>query len=278
MTRDTLIKIIQEKKSFLCIGLDTDLAKIPSFLHGYHDPVFEFNKAIIDHTQDLAVAFKINTAFYENRGIKGWTSLEKTVRYLDQYRSSIFLIADAKRGDIGNTSQMYAGAFLADPPHGLGFDSITVAPYMGNDSVKPFFYHKGKWVILLALTSNAGFEDLQTKRLESGEMLFEYVIRQSMQWGNIDNLMFVIGATRQDMLSKVRQIVPNHFLLVPGVGTQGGSLKAVAQTGLTKDFGLLVNSSRGILYAVDDESFPQAARTEALKIQQEMAIYLQHLL
>ena len=274
MIREKLISIIRKKRSYLCVGLDSDPAKIPHFLNGHHDPVFEFNKAIIDQTHDLAAAYKINTAFYESNGIKGWISLEKTIRYLDKLRDSVFTIADAKRGDIGNTSEMYAKAFLDDPPDGFGFDAVTVAPYMGNDSVKPFFRYDDKWVILLALTSNAGFEDFQKLDLENGEQLFERVITQASNWGNHENLMYVVGATRTDMLLKIRELVPDHFLLIPGIGAQGGNLDEVSKAGLTKDCGLLINSSRGIIFASKSEDFAEAARAEAFKIQQEMANFL----
>lgn len=277
MTRERLVSIIREKQSYLCIGLDSDAARIPAFLNGYADPVFEFNKAIIDITNDLTAAYKINTAFYESNGIKGWQSLEKTIRYLDKFRNTLFTIADAKRGDIGNTSEMYARAFLADPPDGFGFDAITVAPYMGNDSVKPFFNYPDKWVILLALTSNSGFEDFQKLNLDNGEQLFERVLKQANNWGTTQNLMYVVGATRSDMLLRIRQLAPDHFLLIPGVGAQGGSLEEVSKAGLNKDAGLLINSSRGIIFASKDEDFADAARTEALKIQQEMAVFLDKL-
>jgi len=277
MTREKLVSIIREKQSYLCVGLDSDPAKIPAFLNGYHDPVFEFNKAIIDQTHDLTASYKINTAFYESNGIKGWQSLEKTIRYLDKFRNTLFTIADAKRGDIGNTSEMYAKAFLADPPYGFGFDAVTVAPYMGNDSVKPFFKYSDKWVILLALTSNSGFEDFQKLNLDNKEQLFERVIKQAANWGTEQNLMYVVGATRADMLLRIRQLAPDHFLLIPGVGAQGGSLEEVSKAGLNKDAGLLINSSRGIIFASKDEDFADAARAEALKIQQEMAVFLDKL-
>jgi len=274
MTRQQLIETIRHKRSYLCVGLDSDPVKIPAHLGKFDDPVFEFNKAIIDATHDLAVAYKLNTAFYESAGLKGWQSLEKTIRYLHDFKDDVLTIADAKRGDIGNTSEMYAKAFLADSPAGLGFDAITVAPYMGSDSVKPFFNYQHKWVILLALTSNVGSADFQNKRLESGEILFERVIRQSMGWGSAENMMYVVGATKAEMLTQIRTIVPDHFLLIPGVGAQGGSLEDVSKAGMNKDCGLLVNSSRGIIFASTGKDFAEKAREQALEIQKEMAGFL----
>lgn len=274
MTRAQLIENIRKKKSYLCIGLDSDPKKIPPHLNQSDDPVFEFNQLIIDATHDLAVAYKLNTAFYESAGIRGWQSMEKTIRYLDKFNQSVFTIADAKRGDIGNTSEMYAKAFLADPPAGLGFDAITVAPYMGSDSVKPFFNYSGKWVILLALTSNSGASDFQNQKFEDGEQLFEKVINQSKAWGNMENLMYVVGATKARMLEGIRQQVPDHFLLIPGVGAQGGNLEEVSKAGLNKDCGLLINSSRGIIFASSGNDFAEKAREEAHKIQREMANFL----
>ncbi len=275
MNKSELIALIKRKQSFLCIGLDTDISLIPPHLHQYDDPVFEFNKQIIDATHHLAVAYKPNTAFYEHRGAEGWLSLEKTMRYLDQYRNSVFTIADAKRGDIGNTSSQYARAFLASPPAGLGFDSITVAPYMGSDSVQPFLKIADKWVILLALTSNQGSFDFQTQRLANGKQLFEQVIESSKSWANSDNMMYVVGATRADMLAELRKLIPSHFLLVPGVGAQGGSLADVCKHGFNAHCGLLVNSSRGIIYASSEKDFANAALTQALALQTQMAAELQ---
>lgn len=264
MTREELYNEIKKKKSFLCIGLDTDLKKIPKHLHKTSDPVFEFNKQIIDATHDLCVAYKPNIAFYESIGSAGWESLEKTADYLKQFKN-IFTIADAKRGDIGNTSSMYAQAFFGS----MDFDAITVAPYMGEDSVTPFLQYEGKWVILLALTSNKGANDFQTEN-----DLYKTVLKKSQQWGNADSMMYVIGATRAEMLADVRKIVPDHFLLVPGVGAQGGSLSEVARYGMNKECGLLVNSSRNIIYASDKEDFATKAREEAMKMQKEMASLL----
>ena len=260
MTRSELYENIRRKKSFLCIGLDTDLKKIPKHLHKSSDPIFEFNKQIIDATHDLCVAYKPNIAFYESLGAAGWEALERTANYLKQFRD-IFTIADAKRGDIGNTSSMYAQAFFG----AMNFDSITVAPYMGEDSVTPFLQYEGKWVILLALTSNKGANDFQ---IENG--LYKTVLKKSQQWGNADNMMYVVGATRAEMLSDVRKLVPDHFLLVPGVGAQGGSLQEVAKYGMNSQCGLLVNSSRNIIYASDKENFAAKAREEAMKMQKEM--------
>lgn len=266
MNRKELIAQIKKKKSFLCVGLDTDITKIPDHFKQLDDPIFEFNKVIIDATKDLCVAYKPNIAFYECYGTKGWEALQKTLDYIP---NDIFTIADAKRGDIGNTSKMYASAFFET----MNFDSITVAPYMGEDSVTPFLTFKNKWVILLALTSNKGADDFQFFGEE--KRLFEKVLEQSQQWGNEENLMYVVGATRPEMLADIRKIVPNSFLLVPGVGAQGGSLSQVCEYGLTPDCGLLVNSSRGIIYADNTENCGEAARSAALKIQKEMSILLQ---
>jgi len=270
MTRTQLIEQIKAKRSFLCVGLDTDINKIPSFLLDYEDPVFEFNKRIIDATHDLCVAYKPNMAFYECRGIKGWESLVKTWQYIP---GSCFSIADAKRGDIGNTSSMYAQAFFDAASSGMSFDSITIAPYMGSDSVKPFLAFKGKWVIILALTSNEGSHDFQFLSSEEG-CLYEKVLKRSAHWGNIENTMYVVGATRAEAFKTIRQHVPDHFLLVPGVGAQGGNLKDVCRYGLNADCGLLVNASRSIIYASSEKDFAERARQEALKIKQEMAVEL----
>jgi orotidine-5'-phosphate decarboxylase len=267
MNRSELISLIRKKKSFLCIGLDTDLSKIPQHLSTAEDPAFEFNKQIIDATHDLAVAYKPNLAFYECNGVKGWQSLARTIQYLKNFE--VFTIADAKRGDIGNTSTQYAKAFFNPSQSGLDFDAVTVAPYMGEDSVKPFLDFPGKWVVLLALTSNKGAEDFQF--FTSGDKkLFEQVLIKSKAWGSEENMMYVVGATKAEMLSTIRNIIPGHFLLVPGVGAQGGSLQEVAKYGLTKDCGLLVNSSRNIIYASKDADFAAKAREEALKVQVEM--------
>ena len=269
MTQDQLIEQIQLKKSFLCIGLDVDLNKIPKHLLSEEDPIFAFNKAIIDATHHLAVAYKPNTAFYEAYGLKGWQALEKTIKYLNENHPEIFTIADAKRGDIGNTSRMYAKAFLED----LGFDSVTVAPYMGKDSVEPFLDFEGKHTILLALTSNAGSSDFQTKMTE-GKEIYKTVLETSKSWNNSKNLMYVVGATKAEYFEEIRKIVPDSFLLVPGVGAQGGSLSEVCKYGMSKDVGLLVNSSRGIIYASNRDNFADAAATEAQKLQQQMETIL----
>lgn len=267
MTREELFEQIKIKKSFLCVGLDSDPLKIPAFLNDFDDPVFEFNKRIIDATKDYCVAYKPNIAFYEAQGTKGWESLQKTLDYIPD---NIFTISDAKRGDIGNTSNLYARAFFES----MDFDSVTVAPYMGKDSVEPFLQYENKWVILLALTSNIGGLDFQTKRLQNGEFLFERVLRKSLEWGNEDNLMYVVGATRAELLTKIRAIVPNSFLLIPGVGAQGGSLSDVAEFGMNDSCGLLVNSSRGIIFASQGEDFAEAAKAESMKIQLEMEALL----
>jgi orotidine-5'-phosphate decarboxylase len=269
MTTQQLVQQIKHKKSFLCIGLDVDLTKIPKHLLEFEDPIFEFNKAIIDATHDLCVSYKPNTAFYEAYGLKGWQSLEKTIHYINQKHPEIFTIADAKRGDIGNTSRMYAKAFLED----LNFDSVTVAPYMGKDSVEPFLAFENKHTILLALTSNEGAFDFQTKSIE-GEELYKTVIKISKTWENSQNLMYVVGATKAEYFAEIRKIVPCSFFLVPGVGTQGGSLYDVCSYGLNEDVGLLINSSRAIIYASNSHDFAEKAREEALKLQQEMEIIL----
>ena len=275
MDRNTLINLIFSKKSFLCIGLDTDLSKIPQHLLKTEDPIFEFNKAIIDATHDLAVAYKPNFAFYECYGTRGWNSLVKTIQYINTaYPRQLFTIADAKRGDIGNTSQQYARAMFDPASSGMDFNAVTVAPYMGEDSVKPFLSYPGKWIIVLALTSNKGAADFQFFR-DKDQRLFEQVLSISKVWGNNENMMYVVGATQAEMLTDIRKIVPDHFLLVPGVGAQGGSLQEVARYGLTKDCGLIVNSSRNIIYASNGIDFAEKAREEALKMQQEMEEILQ---
>lgn len=271
MTITKLVEEIKKKKSFLCVGLDVDLNKIPKHLLTTEDPIFEFNKQIIDATHHLAVAYKPNTAFYEAYGIKGWKSLDKTINYINQNYPEIFTIADAKRGDIGNTSTMYAKAFFED----LNFDSVTVAPYMGSDSVEPFLAFKDKFTIMLALTSNKGGLDFQGKSLTNNEPLYKEVIKTSLSWNNSKNLMFVVGATKAEYFKGIREIAPDHFLLVPGVGAQGGSLEGVCEYGINKkNIGLLINSSRGIIYASNDESFADAAQKEAKKLQEKMASIL----
>jgi orotidine-5'-phosphate decarboxylase len=269
MDHAALFENIIRKRSFLCVGLDPEIDKIPSFLLNEKDPLFEFNKKIIDSTHEYAVAYKPNAAFYECLGSKGWISLEATVRYIKTNYPDIFVIADAKRGDIGNTSKMYAKAFLENMP----FDAITVAPYMGEDSVTPFLSYKDKWVVLLALTSNKGADDFQYHD-EDGLKLFERVLSVSRKWGTINNMMYVIGATRADMLKDIRRIAPDHFLLVPGVGAQGGSLEAVAHFGMNSKCGLLVNSSRGIIFAGTDKDFDNVAGEKAIEIQLEMEKHL----
>jgi orotidine-5'-phosphate decarboxylase len=268
MTKQELFENIQRKKSFLCVGLDTDVNKIPEHLFDVtEDPIFEFNKAIIDATADLCVAYKPNLAFYESLGLEGWEVLERTVEYIRTNYPDQFIIADAKRGDIGNTSAMYASTFFGN----MEFDSVTVAPYMGEDSVMPFLSYEGKWVTLLALTSNKGALDFQfMKDAETGERLFEKVLRTSLQWGTDENMMYVVGATKAEMLTDIRAIIPKHFLLVPGVGAQGGSLEEVAKYGLNSTCGLLVNSSRQIIYASSEADYAQVARVEAQKVQLEM--------
>ncbi|MEZ7498943.1 orotidine-5'-phosphate decarboxylase [Flavobacterium sp. Arc3] len=265
MTTEQLYNQIQFKKSFLCVGLDVDLDKIPPHLLELEDPIFEFNKAIIDATYDLCVSYKPNTAFYEAYGIKGWSSLQKTINYINDTYPDIFTIADAKRGDIGNTSSMYAKAFFED----LNFDSVTVAPYMGKDSVEPFLAFENKHTIMLALTSNEGAFDFQTLTVD-GKELYKQVLETSKTWKNSENLMYVVGATKAEYFTEIRKIVPDSFLLVPGVGAQGGCLSEVCKYGMNANIGLLINSSRGIIYASNGTNFAEKAREEALKMQQEM--------
>ena len=273
MTRQELIALIRERCSFLCVGLDTDPAKMPEHLRNEKDGIFMFNRAIIDATIDHCVAYKPNLAFYEALGIEGLRQLKLTMDYIHGLKKPVFTIADAKRGDIGNTSERYAMAFL-DPKGDFNFDAITVAPYMGADSVQPFTVYEGKWVILLALTSNKGAFDFQLTEDKEGTPLYQRVLETSKQWGNEENMMYVVGATKAEMLTDVRRIVPGSFLLVPGVGAQGGSLEEVCKYGLTKDCGLLVNSSRGIIYASNGTDFAEAAGREAQKLQQQMAAVL----
>ena len=263
MTRKELYQQIQSKQSYLCVGLDTDIKRIPRFLMRFDDPIFEFNKQIIDATRDLCVAYKPNLAFYEARGGRGWQSLEKTLRYIPEEH---FVIADAKRGDIGNTSRLYAQAFFEV----LNVDAVTVAPYMGEDSVKPFLEFQDKWVILLALTSNQGSRDFQITPQEGEAPLYEKVMRRAMEWGSPDNLMFVVGATHPEKFREIREIAPEHFLLVPGIGAQGGDLQGVSRFGRNAQLGLLVNSSRGIIYAGEEEDFAEKARAAAQCVQREM--------
>ena len=270
MTREQLIQQIKQKQSFLCVGLDTDPRKMPGHIFDLHDPMLEFNKQIIDATAPYCVAYKPNLAFYEAYGIHGMTAFKKTVRYLKENYPDHFIIADAKRGDIGNTSKMYARAFFEE----YNVEALTVAPYMGEDSVTPFLEYEGKWVVLLALTSNKGSHDFQLMADTHGERLFEKVIKASQLWGTPENLMYVVGATQGSMLADVRRLAPDHFLLVPGVGAQGGSLEEVCKYGMNADCGLLVNSSRGIIYASAEEDFAEAAGNKARELQQQMAAEL----
>jgi len=270
MNRTDLFNLIQKKKSFLCVGLDSDLNKIPNHLLGSEDPVFEFNKQIIDATLQYAVAYKPNLAFYESRGVKGMVSLERTMNYLGNFSSEVFTIADAKRGDIGNTSTQYAISVFDKTASGFSFDAITVAPYMGEDSVKPFLAFPGKWAIVLALTSNKGSDDFQLFTNVNETRLFERVLERTSQWGTPDNMMYVVGATKAEMLEGIRKIVPDHFLLVPGVGAQGGDLKAVAKYGLNNHCGLLINASRSILFASAGTDFADKAFMEAKLMQTDM--------
>lgn len=269
MDSDQLFRNIKEKRSFLCVGLDTDIEKIPVSMMESEDPVFEFNRRIIDFTEKHTIAYKINAAFYECRGIEGWKSLEKTLDHIKTNYPGIMVIADAKRGDIGNTSRMYAKAFFES----MNFDAVTVAPYMGEDSVTPFLSWKDKWVIILALTSNKGADDFQYHD-ENGIKLFEKVLSVSKNWGSANNIMYVAGATRAEMLKEIRQIVPEHFLLIPGIGAQGGSLGEVVKYGMNSKCGLIVNSSRGIIFADSSENFDRVAGEKAAEIQSEMESYL----
>ena len=273
MNRQQLINEIFTKKTFLCVGLDTDINKIPAHLKNEDEPIFAFNKAIIDATAPYCVAYKPNLAFYECYGLKGMLAFEKTIQYIKENHPNHFIIADAKRGDIGNTSKMYAQTFFEE----YNLDSVTVAPYMGEDSVKPFLEYDGKWVILLALTSNKGSHDFQLTEDKQGERLFEKVLKKSQEWGTTENLMYVVGATQGKMFEDIRRIAPDHFLLVPGVGAQGGSLQEVCKYGMTKDCGLLVNSSRGIIYASTDNDFAEVAATKAKELQKEMAVELEYI-
>ena len=270
MTRKELVEQIFQKKTFLCVGLDTDIKKIPTYLLNDPDPIVAFNQQIIDATAPYCVAFKPNMAFYESMGVKGIAAFETTVQYIKENHPHHFVIADAKRGDIGNTSAMYARTFFEE----YDVDALTVAPYMGVDSVSPFLEYEGKWVILLALTSNAGSKDFQLTKNEEGERLFERVLKKGLEWGNTGNLMFVVGATRGSLIGDVRKVAPESFLLVPGVGAQGGSLEEVCKYGMTKDCGLLVNSSRGIIYASDGEDFGEASAAKAKALQEQMAAEL----
>ncbi len=273
MNRQQLINEIFTKKTFLCVGLDTDINKIPAHLKNEDNPIFAFNKAIIDATAPYCVAYKPNLAFYECYGLKGMLAFEKTIQYIKENHPNHFIIADAKRGDIGNTSKMYAQTFFEE----FNLDSVTVAPYMGEDSVKPFLEYDGKWVILLALTSNKGSHDFQLTEDKQGERLFEKVLKKSQEWGTTENLMYVVGATQGKMFEDIRRMAPEHFLLVPGVGAQGGSLQEVCKYGMTKDCGLLVNSSRGIIYASTDTDFAEVAAVKAKELQKEMAVELEHI-
>lgn len=270
MTRKELIEQIKQKQSFLCVGLDTDLKKIPQHLLTDEDPIFAFNRAIIDATAPYCVSYKPNLAFYEAFGVKGLMAFEKTIKYLKQHYPNHFIIADAKRGDIGNTSAMYARTFFEE----YDVDSLTVAPYMGEDSVTPFLGYEGKWVILLALTSNKGSHDFQLTESPDGERLFEKVLRRSQQWATDEQMMYVVGATQGQMFEDIRRIAPTHFLLVPGVGAQGGSLQEVCKYGMIRDCGLLVNSSRGIIYASQGEDFADVAAQKARELQEQMAVEL----
>ncbi len=270
MTRQELFRIIQKKKSFLCVGLDTDINKIPKHLLSNEDPIFEFNKQIVDATHEVTVAYKPNLAFYESLGSKGWDSLEKTVNYIRSVTSDIFIIADAKRGDIGNTSAMYASTFFDT----YNFDGVTLAPYMGLDTVSPFLQYNGRWSIILALTSNKSANDFQYTKDKNNVPLFKNVLKTAQTWGTIDQIMFVVGATKAEALQDIRKIAPDNFLLVPGVGAQGGSLSEVAKYGMNDHCGLLVNSSRGIIYASTDVDFADLAKEKATELQEEMEVYL----
>ena len=267
MDRIKLVNEIRARSTYLCVGLDSDLRKLPRHLLGLPDPIFAFNKAIIDATRDLCIGYKINTAFYEAEGLKGWESLERTVHYIGDAH---FRIADAKRGDIGNTSSMYARAFFEQLP----FDAITVAPYMGEDSIRPFLEYKNKWTIVLGLTSNPGSRDVELLNLEGGQPVYEAVMQKVSTWGNEENLMFVVGATQDKEFGRIRQLFPNHFFLVPGIGAQGGSLQSVSREAMNADVGLLVNASRAVIFASSGEDFADKAREAALKYRDEMRVYL----
>jgi orotidine-5'-phosphate decarboxylase len=271
MNKQELFENIKRKKSFLCVGLDTDIKKIPQHLLQEEDPIFAFNKAIIDATAEYCIAYKPNLAFYESMGVKGWIAFEKTVQYIKENYSDQFIIADAKRGDIGNTSAMYARTFFEE----LNIDSVTVAPYMGEDSVTPFLTYPNKWVILLALTSNKGSHDFQMTEDQNGERLFEKVLRKSQEWADSEQMMYVVGATQGRAFEDIRKIVPDHFLLVPGIGAQGGSLEEVCKYGMNASCGLIVNSSRGIIYADKGENYAKAAGAAAQEVQQQMATQLE---
>ena len=275
MTRLDLFNQIKLKQSYLCIGLDADIKKIPPFLLNFKDPIFEFNKRIIESTGEFCVAYKLNIAFYEALGKKGWETLEKTIELIPE---NILTIADAKRGDIGNTSALYARAFFDKSSSGLEFDGITVAPYMGEDSITPFLSYKDKWIILLALTSNKGSDDFQNKKFTNGNLLYQEVIEKSKQWASPDQIMYVVGATKADKLKEIRKIIPEHFLLVPGVGAQGGSLQEVSEAGLNKQCGLLVNSSRNIIYASQDDDFASKAAEASKSMQLQMKDFLNKLI
>lgn len=270
MNKDQLFRNIQRKKSFLCVGLDPDMQKLPEHLLNEEDPIFAFNRGIIDATADYSIAFKPNLAFYESIGVKGWMSLQKTIDYIRRNYPDLFIIADAKRGDIGNTSAMYARSFFED----LKVDALTIAPYMGEDSVTPFLTYQDKWVILLALTSNKGSKDFQFSTDEKGERLFEKVLRKSQEWADDNKMMYVVGATQGKAFEYIRKIVPHHFLLVPGVGAQGGSLEEVCKYGMNSECGLIVNSSRGIIYAEHGKNFAEGARNAAKDLQQQMETQL----
>jgi orotidine-5'-phosphate decarboxylase len=272
MNRSELISLIRQKKTYLCIGLDSDIEKIPESLLKYDDPIFEFNKQIVEATSDLCVAYKPNIAFYEAMGAKGWETLKKT---MDAMPKDVFTIADAKRGDIGNTSQLYARAFFDKRYSGFSFDAVTVAPYMGSDSVKPFLSYPDKWAIILALTSNDGSDDFQRQAMQSGKPLYQEVLEKSSSWAGTDRIMYVAGATRAGQFKDIRSIVPDHFLLVPGVGAQGGDLELVSKIGINKDCGLLVNASRSIIYASSAENFAEKAREEALSMKRVMESFIQ---
>ncbi len=271
MTREQLFENIKKKRSFLCVGLDTDVKKIPSHLLSEEDPIYTFNKAIIDATAPYCIAYKPNLAFYESTGLKGWAALEKTLRYLKENYPDQFIIADAKRGDIGNTSALYARTFFEE----LDIDAVTVAPYMGEDSVSPFLGYEGKWVILLALTSNKGSQDFQRLQTPDGTPLYEHVLTRSQQWADEKQMMYVVGATQGEAFTEIRRVVPHHFLLVPGIGAQGGSLQDVCQYGMNETCGLIVNSSRAIIYADHSEAFAQVAAEKAQEVQQQMSAELE---